>query len=83
LLGDQLGRFSVGAVSPIGRLLFGLRKGFDSRGAFRHRLSLRRRGARSEVFEAGKDQAENDPDKNAELDRNKMCDFQIQAFSRR
>jgi hypothetical protein len=78
LLDGELGQVSVGIViRKIARLPFGLRKGVDIRGAFRHRLSLRRRGARSGVFEVGNDQAESDPDKNAELDRNKMCGFQI------
>jgi hypothetical protein len=78
LLGDRLGRFSVSAViNHIGRLVFGLRQGFDSRGAFSRRLSPFRCDARSGVFETEKHQAGHDPDKNAELDRNKMCDFQI------
>jgi hypothetical protein len=78
LLGDQLGQFSVGAVIiHIDSLLFGLRKGLDSRGAFSRPLSAFRRGAGPKVFEAGNRHAANDPDKDAELDRNKMCDFQV------
>jgi len=78
LLGDRFGRFGRGAViHHIGTLVFGLRHGFDSRGAFSRRLSHFRRGARSGVFEAEKHEAGHDPDKNAELDRNKMCNFQI------
>jgi hypothetical protein len=78
LLGDQLGQVSVSAViHHIGRLVFQLRKEFDSRDAFSHRFSPFRRGARPEEFDAGKHQAANDPDKNAELDRNKMCNFQV------
>jgi hypothetical protein len=77
LLGDRLGPIGVSAViHQIGPLAFGLRPGFRC-GAFR-RLLLRFRGdARFRRFEAGIQHAAHDPDKNAELDRNKICHFQI------
>ena len=76
LLDGELGQVSIGVViGNIARLVFGLRKGVDVRGAFRHRRTLRRRGARFGVFEVENDQAKNHSDKNAELDRNKMCGF--------
>jgi hypothetical protein len=56
-------------------LVVGPRQGFDSRGAIVCRLSHFRGGAGSGVFEAEERQAAHDPDKNAELDRNKMCNF--------
>jgi hypothetical protein len=75
LLGDYL---RVGAlIRDIARLVFGLRQRFDSRGSFRQRWSAFRGGAGSKIFEAGKRQAANESDKDAELDRNKMCDFQV------
>ena len=68
----QLGWFGVGAViHHIGTLVF------YSRGEFRRQLPHFRRGARLGGVEAKKQQTGHDPDKNAELDRNKMCKFQI------
>ncbi|HEV2841450.1 MAG TPA: hypothetical protein VGW39_09005 [Chthoniobacterales bacterium] len=50
---------------------------FDGRGEFRRQLPHFRGGARRGGVEAKKQQAGRDADKNAELDRNKMCKFQI------
>jgi hypothetical protein len=78
LPGDQLGWFSVGAVIHcIGTLVLGLRPGFDSRGAFRCLLPRFRRGGRFGGFQAQKHQTAQNSDKNAELDRDQMCHFQI------
>jgi hypothetical protein len=75
LVGGPFGLFRPGAViRHIGSLIVGLRPGFESRGAFSRRLSFFR-SARPAEFEAEKHQASYDPDKNAELDRNKMCNF--------
>jgi hypothetical protein len=56
------------AIHQIGSLVFGLGRGFESRGEFSRRLSHCRRSMWSEEFEARKRQTGHDPDKNAELD---------------
>jgi hypothetical protein len=76
LLGERLGRFKhFSVIRQISKFVFGLRHSFARRGAFSRQFSPFRRGARSGGFEAGEHQAEHDPDKDAELDRNEMCNF--------
>jgi len=78
LVGELLGGVKlVAVIRHISKFVFGLRHSFASRGAFSRPLSHFRRGARPGGFEAGEHQADHDPDKDAELDRNQMCKFQI------
>jgi hypothetical protein len=82
LLGELVGLLRRrGVIHHIGILVVELRQEVDNRGAFSRRLSHFRRSARSGGFEAGIHQAGHDSDKNAELDRNKMRNFQIHSPS--
>jgi hypothetical protein len=78
LVGELLGGVKLLAVvRHISKFVCGLRHSTDRRGAFIRPLSYFCGGARSGGFEAGEHQANHDPDKDAELDRNKMCKFKI------